>query len=301
MSGHLQSQEGVLTGARQTMAAWTRVIENRDAIPAAYKSQFDKTFGVDEPFPYVLLTPALNHFPRKMTTEKLVVDAGDALHVFERQASQVLAHSYPYGEVCALELGIVLLESWLTVRGRTGQGEAGAATIEFNTSSMRHFEGILRKLRPSPGAADKAQFAAEKDKFNELSTVHFKFMNYGRESLVPGETVLCFVLQPEIRQPLLALFGRTFYRTISVAHLAILTDRKLILIREPERKKVSNVDVYGGVWQFIPLHALESVTLSEAGDERLALSIRHRPGETVERLFDASRRTELEALCARIH
>ena len=299
MSHNRQSQGDVLTGARQTMAAWSRVIKTREDIPGPYQNLFDSTFDSRQAFPRVLLTPALNHFPRK-TTERLVVDAQDALHIFERQGSRVEAFGYPYGEAYAVELGVVLLEAWLTVHGRTRQGGDRAATVQFNTLSLRHFEQILQKLRPTRGAADAARLAAEKDKFNSLSTVHFKLMNYGRKSLVPGETVLRFVLQPEIRQPMFTLFGRTFYRTASVAHLTVLTDAELILIRDPEGKRESSVDRYGAVWQFIPLRAIESVALSEAADERLLLSIRHRPGARIERLFEASRRGELEQLCAQL-
>jgi hypothetical protein len=299
MSHHLQSQNAVLTGTRQTMAAWSRVIESREDIPTFYKSCFDKYFDSNRPFPHVVLTPALDRFPRR-TTEKLVCDTSEALYIFERNRNEIDATCYPYHEVCAVEIGVVVLESWLTIHGRTSQGEAGVARIELNTTSLHHFDTLLRKLRPSSQVVDKAQIAAEKDKFDSLATASFKFMNYGRESLVPGETVLTFLLQPEIRQTLWTVFGRAFYKTISLAHLVIITDRELILIRNVERTHESHVDRYGGVWQYIPLHRLDSVTLSNAGSERLTLSIRHQPGETIERFFDASNQPGLERFCSQL-
>lgn len=299
MSHKVQTHSGLLTGAAQTMSAWSKVIERREQIPSAYRPLFDQTFDESQPFPRVVLTPALDRSPRR-AGEKLVVDAADALHLFERDRSGVRAKCYAYSDVYSLEMGIVLLYSWLTVHGCTRQGEIAASTIELNTTSLPHLRPVLRKLRPGASNADPAQFAAEKDKFDALANVNFKFMNYGRESLAAGETVLRFVLQPEIRQPLITLFGRTFSRTISPVHLTILSDRELILIRNPESIKDTQVDRYGGIWQYIPLSYLESVQLSRAANDRLTLSIGHRPGQTTERLFDASHQREVEQLCSQV-
>jgi len=196
MSHQLQST--VLTGARQTMAAWSRVIESREEIPTFYNSSFDKYFEVDQPFPHVVLTPALSKFPRS-TTEKLVCDSDEAIYIFEKDRSQVRAICYPFRDICAVEIGSILLESWLTIHGRTSQGEARISTIEINTTSLRHFDAVLKRMRPLVKGVDQAQFAAERDKFNVLSDASFKFMNYGRQSLVPGETILQFLLQTDIR------------------------------------------------------------------------------------------------------
>lgn len=298
MPHHLQSQ-GVLTGARQTMTAWSRVIEVREDIPTFYKRSFDEHVGGGQPFPHVVLTPALDKF-RRRTTEKLVVDTDEAIHIFERDRNQLHVRCYPYRDICAVEVGSVLLESWLTVHGKTSEGEAGSATIELNTTSLYHFDGVLKKLRPSFRSVDSAQAAVEKDKFDCLSAVNFKFMNYGRQSLVPGETVLQFLLQPEIRQPVLTVFGRTFYKTLAPAHLTILTDQELILIRSDERGRTSRADRYGGIWQFIPLRSLVSVAISKPADGRLTLSIHYQPGHTVERLFDISNKPQLEQACSRL-
>jgi hypothetical protein len=296
MSPHLQSQSAVLTGARQTMTAWSKEIESREGIPPFYKQSFDQYFGSEQPFPHTVLTPALDKFPRR-TTEKLVCDTDEAVCIFEKNRNQVEARWYHYRDVCAVETGIVLLESWLTLYGRTSRGEVRASTIEINTTSLRHFDRVLRRIRPKPRLMDKETLAAERDKFDSLSEVSFKFMNYGRSSLVPGETVLQFVLQPEIRQPLWTVFGRTFYKTISPAHLTILTDRELILIRNADRLSLSQVDRYGGVWRYIPLASLDSIALSGTGNERVQLSIRHQPGETIQVLFDASLQQQLERFC----
>ena len=295
MSQHSQSQEQVLTAAKQTMAAWSRLIESHDEIPAIYKSHFDQSFGRERDFPHVIWTPALERFPRR-TTEKLICDTKEALHIFEKIGHQIEVTCYPYHDVCGSEVGIVLLDSWLTVYGKTSKGEASASKIEVNTTSLRYFASIQRKLRPALDDTGKAQFALEKNKFNVLAKVNFKFMNFGRDSLLPGETVAQFLLQPEIRQPWLTLFGKTFYKTLSLAHLTILTDHELILLQDADRNKDSKLSQYGGVWQYIPLNSIETLTVSEADNNRLTLSIHCQQGRVINRLFEETQRIELERL-----
>lgn len=293
------SQSNVMTGAAQTMAAWSRVIDSYEEMPAIYRDWFEQFIGSPKSFPWVVLTPALNKFPRK-TTEKLICDTDDVLLIFERTGHQVSVTSHPYSQVCEVEMGIILLDSWLTLSGKTDRGEHCISKIEFNTTSLRYFEPIIDKLRPSPLIVDKTQFAREKDKFDHLSTTNFKFMNYGRESLVPGETVLQILMQREIFQPIFNLFGRIFYKTVSFPHLSIITDRELILIYDAQASRKSQPSRYGSVWQYLPLHCIESVQISEAANPCLMLSIHSHSGKTIEKLFEATKRSELEQFCSKL-
>jgi len=47
-----------------------------------------------------------------------------------------------------------------------------------------------------------------------------------------GEKVIHSILQPEIRESMFTVLGKTYFRTISPPHMSILTDRELIMIRE---------------------------------------------------------------------
>ena len=121
-------------------------------------------------------------------------------------------------------------------------------------------------------------------------------MNYGRESLVSGETVLHFLLQPQIRQPLFTIFGKTFHKVLSLTHLTVVTDQELILIQESGSGKEGRAGRYGGIWQYIPLRSIISVSLSAVDNDRLTLLIRCQPDRTVEALFDISNLPELQQL-----
>jgi hypothetical protein len=299
MSRNSNDQGVVLTGAKQTMAAWSKVIESYETVPVIYKVFFETQFTDNQPFPYVVFTPSLVK-PRGKTNENLVCDAYDAIHILERNGSQIVTKSYPYQTVCTVEVGSILLSSWLTISGITSAGEASVSTINFNTTSTRYFETFLNKLRPVTHGVGEAEFNAEKDKFNYLSAINFKLMNFGRSSLVHGEIVLHSLLQSEIREPIWTFLGSMFQRTISPAHLTILTNQELILIQDIEHSRETPRPPYGGVWHYIPLRSIKSALLSEAENERLTLSITVSPDKTIEKLFVVSSKPELVKLCAQL-
>jgi hypothetical protein len=297
MSGEFNSAGAVLTGAKQTMAAWSKVLETREEVPDIYQGCLETWLAYNRQFPYTLLVPSLVK-PQGRTTEKLVCDGGDAIHIFERSGDQVVAKIYPYQSVYTVEAGSILLNSWLTINGMTDSGAAEFSTIDFNTASARHFTVFMNKLRPALHGADEAQLRVEKDKFDYLSTLNFKFMNYGRSSLVGGDIVRQILLQPEIREPIWALLGGLFQKVVSPAHLTILTNRELILIQDiPSGKKMQKAN-YGGIWQYIRLSSVQSVTWAEAENQRLTFSIMVSPDKKIERLFALSSKDELEHLCA---
>jgi hypothetical protein len=299
MSENLNTQSAVLTGAKQTMAAWSKVIDSYEAVPAIYRSFFETQFADKQQFPYTVLAPSLVK-PRGKTSEKLIYDANDAIHILERIGSQVTIKSYPYQTVCTVEVGSILLSSWLTINGLTSTGETSVSTIDYNTASARYFSPFLNKLRPAPQSVDESEFNAEKDKFDYLSAISFKLMNFGRSSLVYGEIVRHSLLQSEIREPIWTILGSMFQRTISPAHLTILTNQELILIHDVERGKEVPGPRYGGVWQYIPLCSITSATLSKPINDRITLSITLSSNETIEKLFEVSRKSELEQLCAQL-
>ncbi len=295
MSKNLNRPEPVLTGARQTMMAWSKVIESYDEIPQIYRPLLDPLLAASPVFPHIILAPPLDKFLRK-TSEKLICDNPDAIHILERSGDQVLKKSYPYQKIGLLEVGIILLKSWITLCGETGEGQSDCTTLEFNTSSERHYAAFLKKIRPAAGEDEAGGLKTEQGKFDHLSGANFKFMNYARSSLLAGETVLQSVLQPEIRIPAWKIFGWTFHRTVSLAQLTILTDRELILIRDDERSKEIKGIRYGGVWQYIRLESIRSVSLENAENDLLSMVIILASGDAIKKNFAAASKPELEQL-----
>ena len=225
----------------------------------------------------------------------MVCDLNDAIHILERTGNKVVTKSYPYQAIRAVEVGNVLLNSWITISGVTSEGVASSSTIEFSAATgERYFAVFLNKMRPIPQGADNAELNAEKDKFNYLSALNFKFMNYAQNSLVRGENVIQIILQPEIREIAGTLFGWTLYRTLSPTHLTILTDKELILIQDDERAKDVRGARYGGIWHYLPLQSIISVSLTEPANDLLTLVVNLTPDETRQQIFEVSNKPELE-------
>jgi len=280
-----------------TREAWTSRIESYEDVPEIYRGPFEELVPDDAPFPYTLLAPSLIKSLGR-TSEKLIVDAQETMHVLERNGSQVIKKSYPYQTIFTVELGSILLSSWLTISGTDSTGAAANSTIDFNTSSLPLYSFFIDRLRQAPPRYEENQLNAEKGKFDYLSASSFKLMNYGRESLICGEKVVRILLQTEIKRPMWAILGNWFEQTVSPAHLTILTDRELILIQDVSHDRKASQAKYGGIWQYIPLRSVRTAAWREMESGWLAFSITVCPDKIVEKLFEPSHRIEIDRLCA---
>jgi hypothetical protein len=180
----------------------------------------------------------------------------------------------------------------------TKNGAADSTTIEYNAVTERYFTPFVNKLRSVLAGVEGNSLQTERDKFDFLAVENFKFMNYAMRSLSGGEKVLQTVLQPKIGVPRITFAGRILFQTIlSLAHLAILTDRELIVIEDGEHGGEKRGARYGGRWQYIPLKNITRTSLLEREDNLLVLSLTLSPtGRRVEFIFDVSKKQELSQL-----
>jgi hypothetical protein len=281
----------ILTGARQTMSTWATVIESYDAVPEAYKGFFKTIWQSGQPFPYAVLTPVLEVFGRK-TTEKLVCEVNDTLYVVERTPRQVVATGYPLATIRDVEVGAILLHSWITISGVTTAGVAGTSTFEFNAATGARFAPFVDKIRAATNGSASKGAGAEQAKFDYLATLNFKFMNYAKSSLMGSAKVLRSIWQPEIRASTLPV--GPFYKTVCTSHLTILTDKELILIWDDERVSGNKRSKYGGVWRYIPLRNIVSVTVTEQANDLVTCTITLSGNDRLDRVFAASNKQALE-------
>ena len=296
MPNDLENQTSVLTGAKQTMLSWSRVIESYEAVPEVYKDFFKTQIGNYLEFPFVVLAPALDRFPH-WTTEKLICNSNETITILERRGKQIVTIGFPLKTIREVETGNILLRSWVTIRGVTSEGVSASSTVEFNAATgERYFSSFLKNIRPAPGSADETELKAEQAKFDSLALANFKLMNLGRASLVRGENVIQIVLQAEIRKRAWALFGWAFYQTVTPAYLTILTDKELILIQDAERSAGKRAARYGSVQRYIPLKSILSVALAEQENDLLALSIQLSSDECLTKVFEVSAKREIEHL-----
>jgi hypothetical protein len=295
MSTELNRPLSSMTGTRQTMMTWAKVIRAFDEVPEIYREACQRIFGARSAFPYTVLAPVMSG-TRHKDSEKLLCEVDDTFYVLERLGGRVTTLGYPWRTARDLEFGNILLYSWITLSGVTTDGVAAASTIVFNLATRRHFVPFINRMRPAPVAAGEAGQTTELAKLDALAGASFKFMNFARESLVPGEAVLQTVWQPDLRETAATVLGWNLYRTVALAHLVLLTDKELILIWDDPRGVVRAGTRRGGVWRYIPLRHVVSATLTQADDGLLTLSLGLTSNGRVDQVFAAARRGELEQL-----
>ena len=280
----------LLSAGEQTRLSWTKAIRNYDQIPTAYQAAFNDHFKSTDDFPYTLLAPFNGSF-LKPTYEKLISCTENSITIFERHPERINVTAYRLDAINYTETGSVLLYSWLTINGIDQDGRFSATTIKFNTVGDGLFLPILSRIRGQVDFSSENQLAVEQAKFDYLSVLNYKFMNYGRRSLQPGDRVQRIVLQPELRKEFLKLFGKSFWQLVFPAHIIILTKHEVISIRE-----ASKISSYGGIWNYVPLEKISSVHLDEEENGNLRLCLELPAHDRIEIPFEASRKAEADAL-----
>lgn len=273
----MEDQLSKLTGAQQTMLSWAKVIDTYELIPEAFMSSYQK-FLKDEPiFPYTVFAPSIAGFHHK-TTEKLLCEIRESIYVWQRIGNRVNLTVYPLRSITDLEVGCILLFSWITIGGMTQSGLVSSSTVEFNTATTRHFSRFVNKLRPAPNILNGNERWVERSKFDYLKIDCFKFMNYAIESLVGSEKVIQTIWQPKICKPIVR-FGRLmFNRALALPTLTILTDKELIIIQDDERIRENRGTRYGGKWKYVALNHIKSASLVNMTDDPLLFTIELSPG-----------------------
>jgi hypothetical protein len=282
-----------LNAEEQTKLTWAKVIQSYADIPEAYKDFFKPFFEAGQEIPYIVLAPAREGLTRR-PTEKLICNIDRETHVLEKSEGTINAQCYPIEAISYVEVKTILLDSHIKISGLTRRGFHASSTIKFNSVTDYLFIPILDGIRHATAGFKTAAQSSETDKFDHLIKLNFKFMNYARRSLLAGEKVIHHILQSEIRAQVLRILGKTFYRTISPTHMSILTDRELIMIREDATQ--NRVSRYGGIWDYIPLNKIVSLTLREKDADLLVLSIQLPETDRLEYLFQPSAKPELDQL-----
>lgn len=279
-----------------TKSTWAKLIQSDNFVPSIYEDFFATLLADGRKFPYTVLAPSFDRLIHK-TTEKIICDCGDEIYVLERIGSSYEAICYPLEGIACVEIKTMLLDSHFKINGVTSQGATASSTIKFNTVSDYLFKPILENIRLASFDSVSATQRSEVEKFDYLTRINFKFMNYAKHSLMRGEKVIHAILQPEIRERVFVIFGKVFYRTLFPTHISILTDQELIMIRENEGHGRSSK--YGGVWVYIPLNKIVNLSLNEKESNLLVFSIQLSGGECLAYLFQDSLRREANQLVDR--
>jgi hypothetical protein len=275
------------TSSTETMKTWAQLLSSYAEVPEQFRAAFPEPVTS---FPYTVLIPGDPFSYVQRRHEKLVCLYGDHLDILETVGERANVRSYPFHEILYLKQGRILLNSWMTIATRSG-----LATVAFNTVNVHHFEPIMQKIRQGmiQGQSGNGHGRQEPTGLEYLSTLNYKFMNYGRQSIRADETVVKAVYQPDrcvktlawvnsimFRQSTkgyltsfanyaktLHLFTKPRVSLYAPSHLSILTDQELILIKEGKRIKMEQENLYGGVTTYIPLQNIQDISFA-ADSER---------------------------------
>ncbi|MBI5568051.1 MAG: hypothetical protein HY870_24345 [Chloroflexi bacterium] len=282
-----------MTAGEQTRLSWARAIRSRADLPQFYHA-FIAELLAGRTLPYAVLTPTFPGFLRR-ETERLIFNLERDLYVLERRKPQLNCLRYALADIHYVEIGAILLHGWLKISG-LADGKLSASTLRFNVVNDHLFTPFIEQIRPAARHLSASDLPAEQRKFDYLSTDNFKFMNYARRSLLPGERVIQPLLQPEIRATLITLLGRSWSRTVTTAHIHILTDSEWIIIRDDEQAPMGRGQVrYGGIWTYVPLDRITGVSLSTRPDDRLTLTLHFSHADHLDSVFASSNREAVAA------
>ena len=285
-----------LSGAELARSSWAKHIEYYEDVPDIYKAFFEPLLAEGREFPYTVLTPSHERFIHK-TSEKLICSTDHEIYILESNGNTFETQCYPLAGISYIEFRSALLASSIRICGMTDRDVHNSSHLKFNSVTDYLFSPILKKGRLVTFDTPYAVQNSELEKFDHLVKVNYKFMNYAKHSLLGGEKVIHSILQPEIRESMLTFLGKTYYRTIATTHMIILTDRELIVIQEETTRRKE--DRYGGIWDYIPLNKIVSLSLSEKAGDLLGLTVQLPEDTSFELLFQTSAKEELDQLLTR--
>lgn len=285
----------LLSAGEQTRGSWAREIESYDQVPDVYTGFFNKLPGEMNSFPYSVVTPTYKGFFKRQD-EKLICNLDHRICVLEASKNQLKSTCYALKDIDCIETGTVLLRSWLRIHGLMVDGEPSSSTLIFNSVTGYMFDPFIQMVRGQKAASGQRADDQELRVFDSLADVDFKLMNYSKRSILPGERVLCFVMQPEISKWRSGIFVFPFSGRLTKAHITILTDRELIMIKDAETSGWRQDNRYGGTWSYIPIIHIRSASIDEEAGGLLTLSIKLSAGDTIVNRYTISNERAVEEL-----
>jgi hypothetical protein len=276
---------------------WARRVQTLRELPDLYRPFFDSLRTQQtEPFPYTVLTPTFKDIPRRAEREKLVCLLDNELLILEALDDHLAQMRFPLDGRCYVERGVILLQTWITVSAGTSSGGLKSATLRFNSVTDHIMAPFVDRLRPSVAVTSAVDLDAERQRFNYLAQTHYKFYSHGRSSILPGARVQHILLQPEIRRTHFTFLGYSLSRRLAPAHVVVLTDSELILIRDDESQYWLKGAAHGAIWSYVPRNLIASLTITPGEHGLLTLKATLKVGATLQTAFESSAGHELRRL-----
>jgi hypothetical protein len=231
--------------------SWAKLISSRQEFPEEFAEVFASFLTGLSNFPYTVYAPPYKWGLSKKTNAKLVSIFDNKIIFFEKIKNVIITKEYDFKNINYIERGQLLLYSWIKIVGAIN-GNIITAVIEFNLVVEHLFEHIIKTLRVSINniiyTKNDEISTAERQKFDYLAKINFKYMSYSIASILPGEKVYSIAYQPLVSKKYFNIFSK-----IKIfPHILILTETEFIIIQD-EKSQLSN---YGGIRDYLPLRRI---------------------------------------------
>lgn len=278
---------------RQTKMSWATLLTKYEEVPSDFQSFFNSLRQNSEVFPFSIITPSYEGFMQR-STEMLVCLTSDDLFIANKNESSENALKFKLADILHVQFRTVLLESSLKITGYNSKNESVTVILRFNTVSDFLFKKIVKRIRLysfSENVSDETAL------FDEFRSENYKFANFAQHCLLPGEKVTQLIWQSELLKSLFRfplIFRHFFRRRVFPNHVLMLTDQELILISEDNHH--THDDRYGGIWEYIKLAKIRSISLDLDQDDILTLSVSLPNDQQIESRYLQTLQPELQTL-----
>jgi len=271
-----------------TTASWARPVKCWEEIPPVFRVFVPQL----ELLPYIIYSPADN-WGIKQTNAKLTCIYQEKIIVLEVIENEVNARCYWFKDINYIEQGKMLLYSWIGINGLI-DGKLSVSIVEYNSVVVDLFHSVVKAIRKSSSILDTIDDNRDLSKLDFLNKLNYKFFNYSHDSILSGERIIHTVYQPDIYEKFLIVFKKT----VTLAHVTILTDKELIIIKDEELVTVKKKYDFknGGVWAFIPLCKIIDITIDVNEKNEILTFVISVEQNKIYLTFSSERRQDLEAL-----
>lgn len=260
-----------------------KVIETLESVPEIFQEFFQSHLSEGEPFPYTVLIPTFEATGDRITG-KLVCVIEHAFYVLEQKDNSLRKICYPIDEINYVEVIHWPLDLLFKINGLTNLGIPSTSVFGCSTPRDHIFAPLMQRIRLRLVSLNEKAHSRHMEKLDRWNDLNTYVVDMARHCLMPGETVIESILQPETR-PSIFSPDRAFRGTKYAAHIYILTDKELMMIREDP--SVGKREKHGSICTFVPLSKINSLALNQEKNQ-ISISVHISSGDVYEAFFDAS-------------
>ncbi len=271
-----------------TMKSWAVKIDVKEKIPAVFQKTMEQVLKECTDIPYMIYAPR-NEKKGKPAQDTLLAMSGKVVWILLDEDEEATVFRFPMDEIQVIQVGNVLLQSWIKVCGHTSNGN-DCVTVYFDTVVEELFVPLVETVRSHMIGIDSESGTTETEELNYLKEMSLKFYNYAVQSVLPGQKVCCSVFQPGV----LGMASSSSSDHDTTPSLLVLTDEELTVIQETKQEKGESVRKYSGIWSHVPRRAIVRVATETLDEGWEQLEVGMTGQEPIKTLWDPRNKQALQ-------